>query len=64
MTLLARTKVPFFSKQTVGFIPILAHGPDLYPAGPFTISEPENPEIGEFYIFQERRAVDLVTPKL
>ena len=29
-----------------------------YPTSPFTISEPQNPSIGEFYIIRERRATD------
>ena len=30
----------------------------------FTISEPRNQEIGEFYVVQERRATDFEAPKL
>ena len=29
-----------------------------YPTSPFTILEPQNPWIGEFYAVQERRATD------
>ena len=34
------------------------------PTGLFTISEPQNLEIGELCVFQERRAADLKAPKL
>ena len=34
------------------------------PTNPFTISEPQDQEIVEFYVVQERRATDFVAPKL
>ena len=36
---------------------------DSYPTSPFTIFEPQNPWIDEFYVVQERRATDLKAPK-
>ena len=35
-----------------------------YPTNPFSILEPQDQEIGEFYVVQERRATDLKAPKL
>ena len=35
-----------------------------YPTNPFTILEPLDQEIGEFYVVQERHATDLDAPKL
>ena len=35
-----------------------------YPTNSFTILEPEDQEIGEFYVVQERRATDFEAPKL
>ena len=34
------------------------------PTSPFTILEPQNPWIGEFYVVQERRAMDFRAPNL
>ena len=34
------------------------------PTGPFTILQPHNQEISEFYVVQERRATDLEAPQL
>ena len=36
----------------------------MRPTGPFTILEPKDQEIGEFYEVQERRATDIEAPKL
>ena len=33
------------------------------PTGPFTIYEPQNQEIGEFCVVQERRVIDIEVPK-
>ena len=35
-----------------------------YPTDPFSISEPQNQEIAEFYLVQERRKTDFEAPKL
>ena len=35
-----------------------------FPTNPFTILEPRDQEIGEFYLVQERRATDFEAPKL
>ena len=35
-----------------------------FPANPFTILEPEDQGIGEFYVVQERRATDFKAPEL
>ena len=37
---------------------------DSYPTSPFTILEPHNPRIVEFYAVQERRATNFKAPKL
>ena len=34
------------------------------PTNPFTILEPQDQEIGELYVVQERRATDFEAPKL
>ena len=34
------------------------------PTSPFTILEPQNPWIDEFYVVQKRRATDFKAPKL
>ena len=36
----------------------------LYPTNPFTILEPRDQEIGQFYVVQKRHAVDFKAPKL
>ena len=35
-----------------------------YPTGPFTIFEPQDQEIAEFYVVRERRTIDFEAPKL
>ena len=37
---------------------------DVLTDRPFTISEPQDQEIGEFYVFQERHAPDFEVPEL
>ena len=34
------------------------------PTGPVTILQPQDKEIGEFYVIQERRAMDFEAPKV
>ena len=36
----------------------------IYPTSPFTILEPQDQDIVEFYVVQERRATDFKAPKL
>ena len=45
------------------FLPQLLFSVRLYPTGPFAISEPQDQEIGEFYVVQKRRATDFDDPK-
>ena len=35
-----------------------------FPTGPFTVSEPQNLEIGKFYVDHERRATEFEALKL
>ena len=37
---------------------------DKVPTSPFTTFEPQNPQIDEFCVVQERRATDFKAPKL
>ena len=50
------------SRLSVGiFRPYLEEFSD-YPTNPFTILEPQEQEIGDFYIVQEHRASDFQAP--
>ena len=46
------------------WVPFLDNSVDSYPTGPFTISEPRNQEIGEFYVVQGRRTTYFEASKL
>ena len=43
---------------------MLLFGRGYIPTSPFTILEPQDQGIGEFYVVQKRRATDFEAPKL